>query len=729
MAAESNNASSPGDKVSILLVDDRPDKLLAHEALLGELGENLVRANSGMEALRCLLHQDFAVILLDVNMPVMDGFETAALIRQRPRSETTPIIFISAVNDTENHVSRGYSLGAVDYILTPVVPEILRAKIAVFVDLFRKTEQVKRQAEERAQFIREQAARAEAEAAQQRLAFLADASNVLAGSLDYEETFRNLARLAVPRLADFCIIDVIDDGNTLRQVAVAHRDPAQQEKLTQLKNHYPRCLTERHAGTRVFQSGKAEFGEMNDAALGTMFEDPETRECVRSLGAKCYVAVPLLARGRVLGAITLVNVDDKRACGLNETALAEELAQRAALALDNASLYQAAQKARTEAERANSAKDRFLAMLSHELRTPLTPILSSAIALEDEEGLSADVRSSLRMIRRNVELEGRLIDDLLDLTRISKGKVQLSLEIVDGHSLLHNALDICRSDLDAKQIGLTTDFAAENVRLQADPARLQQIFWNLIKNAIKFTPDGGKLTIVTCNDAAGNLCVHVEDTGVGIDAESLPKIFKAFEQGERAHLGGLGLGLAITKALVETHQGTITAESEGVGKGARFSVVLPTSVQQLEGVVATNSTPAHERQSLRILLVEDHEDTNRSLTKLLRRRGYEVAPANSVRSALDLAAAGRYDVLVSDLGLPDGSGIDLMQALDSDRPSLGIALTGFGMEEDIQKTRSVGFAHHLVKPVDLNRLDSLIQHAAETGAIGSEPLLVAVSES
>ena len=726
MAADSNGGAPGDEKVSILLVDDRPDKLLAHEAVLAELGENLVRAHSGVEALRCLLHQDFAVILLDVNMPVMDGFETAALIRQRPRSETTPIIFISAVNDTENHVSRGYSLGAVDYILTPVVPEILRAKIAVFVDLFRKTQQVKRQAEERAEFIREQAARTHAEAAQQRLAFLADASNVLAGSLDYEETFRNLARLAVPRLADFCIIDVVDEGNALGQVAVAHRDPEQQEKLARLKD-YSRCRPGRHGGMRVFQTAKAEYGQMDDAALEAMFEDTRSRQCVRDLGAKCYVAVPLLARGRVFGAITLVNVDEKRRCGLSEAALAEELAQRAALAIDNAGLYQAAQKARTEAERANLAKDRFLAMLSHELRTPLTPILSSAIALEDEEGLSANVRSSLQMIRRNVELEGRLIDDLLDLTRISKGKVQLSLEIVDGHSLLHNALDICRSDLDAKHLGLALDLAASNVRLEADPARLQQIFWNLIKNAIKFTPEGGRITVRTSNDDAGNLRFEVQDTGLGIDGEALPKIFKAFEQGERAHLGGLGLGLAITKALVETHRGTISAESEGIDKGARFRVLLPTSAQQVNGSAETKTAPSAKRQSLRILLVEDHEDTNRSLTALLRRRGYHVSPANSVRSALDLATSGHFDVLVSDIGLPDGTGIDLMQALDSHRPSFGIALTGFGMEEDVQKTHEVGFNHHLVKPVDLNRLDALIQQAAQARFAANELPLASVS--
>ncbi|CAN5807572.1 hypothetical protein BH20VER1_BH20VER1_09530 [soil metagenome] len=700
------------EKVNILVVDDRPDKLLAHEVLLEELEQNIVKATSGKAALRCLLKQEFAVILLDVNMPGMDGFETAQMIRQRPRTETTPIIFISAVNDTENHVSRGYSLGAVDYILTPVVPEILRAKINVFVDLYKKTEQVKRQAEERAKFIRAEAARQEAEAAQERLAFLADASNVLSSSLDYEATFENLARLAVPRLADLCIIDVAEEGGILRQVAVAHRDPEQQEKLRELRAHYPSDLSVRHGGARVFQTGKPEMGDITDETLETMFEDVPTRDFVRSLGPRCFVAVPLLARERVLGAITLVSIEAGRTCGSGELALAEQLAQRAALALDNAALYQSAQKARTEAERANLAKDRFLAMLSHELRTPLTPVLTSLLGLEHEENLSEEVRASLQMIRRNVELEARLIDDLLDLTRISKGMVRLSLEPVDAHQLLRNALEICGSGIEQKRLQLQLGLEASRFRFEADPARLQQIFWNLIKNAVKFTPEGGDLRIRTSNDGDGSFCVEVSDSGVGIDADSLPKIFNAFEQGERSRLGGLGLGLAISKALVENHRGRITAESPGRGQGAVFTAVFPLPQEDVEELTNGTTIPAGERKPLRILLVEDHEDTNRSLTQLLRRRGYAVQPTHTIQGALDIAQQGEFDVLVSDIGLPDGTGVELIQQLTAHRPVAGIALTGFGMEEDIRKSHEGGFCHHLIKPVDLNKLDSLIQQLA-----------------
>jgi len=526
MSSNSGNNNSSEDKVSILVVDDRADKRLAFEVMLAELNQNIVCVRSGKEALRRLLREDFAAIILDVNMPGMDGFETAALIRQRQHCETTPIIFVSAINDTLNHISRGYSLGAVDYILTPVVPDILRAKIAFFIDLFKKTEQIKRQAEERENLIRDQA----------------------------------------------------------------------------------------------------------------IAEHP-----------------------------------------------------------------------RAQAERESAAKDWFLAMLSHELRMPLTPVLASVSSLEHESDLPESARECLQLIRRNVELEARLIDDLLVLARISKGKVELNFEIVDAHQLLRNVLEIWQTGIERKKLKLRTEFTAEKIFVQADPARLQQIFWNLIKNAVKFTPNRGKICIRTANDSDGNLRVEVKDTGCGIDPELLPKVFHAFEQGRRNELGGLGLGLAISKALVKAHRGFINAESDGRDRGAKLTALFPTCERNAVPESAKTPRAAPARRSVRLLLVEDHEDTNHSLTRMLRRRGYEVHPACDLRSALDLAATRRFDVLVSDIGLPDGSGIDLLKALRAKREVFGIALSGYGMEEDIRRSRDVGFSHHLVKPVDLNKLDSIIQ--------------------
>jgi signal transduction histidine kinase/HAMP domain-containing protein len=362
-----------------------------------------------------------------------------------------------------------------------------------------------------------------------------------------------------------------------------------------------------------------------------------------------------------------------------------------------------------EKARSNLAKDQFLAMLSHELRTPLTPVLASAVALESDQISPAHMRESVQIIRRNVELEARLIDDLLDLTRISKGKVQLNFEVVDAHTLLRNAVEICQADIEQKHLKLQLDLDAQKVNLRGDPARLQQILWNLIKNAIKFTPQDGAISIATSNDSDGHLRVEVADSGIGIEPEALPKIFDAFEQGGRTKFGGLGLGLAISKTLVEAHKGTITVQSAGRNQGATFLVILPTSTEMGAQALPSVLPATQPRQSRRILLVEDHADTNRSLTKLLRLRGYQVESANNIESALALSTTAQFDVLVSDIGLPDGSGIDLIRRLRSDRPALAIALTGFGMEEDLRKTREAGFNHHLVKPIDVNKLDLLIQ--------------------
>ena len=709
------------ERVSILLVDDRPDKLMALESILVGLGERLVLARSGKEALRCLLQQDFAAILLDVNMPVMDGFETAALIRQRKQSELTPIIFVSAINDTENHLSRGYSLGAVDYMLAPVVPEILRAKVSFFVDLFKKTVQVERQAEDRAKFIREQAARTQAELAEKRAAFLAEASQALAASLDYSETFRSIATLAVPALADLCIVDALDHDGVIRPVTIQADFDAVHHGAT--VHRHPALP----AGTpyfipRVLETGKLEvMTDLSDAALDRAGWDPAHRLILREHAIGAYVVVPLVARGRTLGAISLFMAGSGRTYGQSEVALAEEIAGRAALAVDNALLYADAKKAREAAEAANHAKDRFLAMLSHELRTPLTPVLNTVQALEDGGDLPGDLRAAIEMIRRNVELEARLIDDLLDLTRISKGKVQLRLETVDAHALIGTALDICGDDIRAKNLTVATELRAGEHHLRADAARLHQVFWNLLKNAVKFTPAAGSITVRSSNPDPGRVRFEVTDTGMGIAPENLPKVFEAFEQGSRAALGGLGLGLAITKAVVDLHGGVVTADSAGPGKGATFVTELAT-VPAPESAAAPAAAgvpgrrepkpgdPAKPSDGPRVLLVDDHADTLRSMDRLLRLRGYQVCTACSVATALQATAVQTFDLLISDVGLPDGSGMDLMRELHLryGKKLPGIALSGYGMEEDVSRSRDAGFDEHLTKPIDMLGLEAVI---------------------
>jgi PAS domain S-box-containing protein len=376
--------------------------------------------------------------------------------------------------------------------------------------------------------------------------------------------------------------------------------------------------------------------------------------------------------------------------------------------------------AKEAAEAASRAKDNFVAALSHELRTPLTPVLLSAAALRDDARLPADVRTEMAMMERNIALEARLIDDLLDLTRITRGKLPLRTEPCEAHSLLSHAIDTIREDARAKDIALELELAAQHSSLTGDPARLQQVFWNLLKNAVKFTPAGGRIAIRTRDDAAHErLIVEVADTGHGFAPEEADRIFEPFEQagGERdRRAGGLGLGLAIARAIVDLHGGVIRAGSPGEGRGATFTVELPGAMAPPDGTCgeAHEETPGGGPSApRRILLVEDHEPTITVLTRLLRRAGHEVTAASSVAAALEVAGRVEFDVLISDLGLPDGTGVELIGELRARRPQFqAIALSGFGMDEDLIRTRAAGFDEHLVKPVDFDQLRSALAKLA-----------------
>ncbi|MBA3650535.1 MAG: response regulator [Chthoniobacterales bacterium] len=367
--------------------------------------------------------------------------------------------------------------------------------------------------------------------------------------------------------------------------------------------------------------------------------------------------------------------------------------------------------AKEQAEAASRAKDDFLAALSHELRTPLTPVLMMAAALEGDAALPDDLRDQLGMMRRNVELEARLIDDLLDLTRISKGKLQIQPTISDLHQLLEQTAEIVRSDVVYKQVPIHFAFEAARHHAMGDPARLQQVFWNIIKNALKFTPVGGSVTVRTRNNDEGQIIVSVTDTGIGIRAEALSQIFEAFEQGEitfQQRFGGLGLGLAISRAIVELHGGEIRAESDGVGQGATFTVTLAT-VDAPKFVDPAQSTPPALNRSLRLLVVEDHEATLAVLTRLLTRSGHHLTSATSVRDGLAAAEMEPFDAVISDLGLPDGTGFELMEKLRAAHGLRGIALSGYGMDEDLRRSQAAGFAAHLTKPIDFTQLERALE--------------------
>lgn len=371
----------------------------------------------------------------------------------------------------------------------------------------------------------------------------------------------------------------------------------------------------------------------------------------------------------------------------------------------------ALRRAKQEAEDANRAKDQFLAMLSHELRTPLTPVLMTIASLRRQTDISEDLRRDLEVLQRNVELEALLIDDLLDLTRITHGKLELRPDAVDIHVLLDHALTISASELSEKKLRVSRHFEAHEHHCWADAARLQQVFWNLVKNAVKFTPDGGGIELRTRNHAT-DVVVEITDSGIGIGPDLMPRIFDAFEQGGRTmtnQYGGLGLGLAISKRVVDLHGGSISAESAGTGHGARFTVTLKAmETSLLEGPVVYLPPVEAAALTARLLLVEDHPDTARVLRRILEHAGFAVEHAASTGAARALARKVAFDLVISDVGLPDGSGLDLMRSLQQEHGLTGIALSGFGTDEDLAASSAAGFAEHLTKPVDWPQLRAAI---------------------
>lgn len=707
------------DQVNILMVDDRAENLLALEAILGDLGENLVRATSGREALRYLLEQEFAVILLDVQMPEMDGIETATLIRERQRSQHTPIIFLTARDRSDVNVFRGYQAGAVDYLLKPFAPEVLKAKVSVFIDLFRKTEELKQQSELLRQTVRE-----------------LGKTNKLMGRL-YNEIEQTNTELrgerdfisAILETAGSCVMVLDPEGKILRfnpaserasgftAEQVVHQRPEDLflagDEIEQWKSMLSKVLAGEYPMANESCWLNSDGGNRQIAWSNTAIVD--------DTGVVTYVictGVDITEIKVAERAIRDLNEDLERRVEQRTKELQSAIGELKSEITEREKVELQLKQAKEVAEAANRAKDQFLAVLSHELRTPLNPVLATVQILEEDPSLPEDLRSWIEIIRRNVELEARLIDDLLDLTRITQGKIQLNLETVDVHSLIGNVVEIVRSDVEAKQITLELKLEAIDRIVQADSARLHQVVWNLVKNAVKFTPTGGHIIIITTNtpDNWPHRCIAigVKDTGIGIDRALLPKIFDAFEQGDpniTRTFGGLGLGLAISKSLIEVHGGSILAASEGKGTGATFTVVLSTcdAVEQVRNgnpSAVQGDVPANGR---RVLIVEDNTDTSQVMRTLLERRGYSVSVVGTIALALSTALAEDFDLLISDIGLPDGSGIDLMEQLAREKPIRSIAVSGYGMEDDIRRSHAAGFSEHLTKPINVRKLDEAVQ--------------------
>lgn len=374
--------------------------------------------------------------------------------------------------------------------------------------------------------------------------------------------------------------------------------------------------------------------------------------------------------------------------------------------------------AKEAAESANHSKDRFLAALSHELRTPLTPVLAAVTALEHDASLPQVRQGDMALIRQQIELECKLIDDLLELTRLSNPQLKLNCQTVDMHGLVHNAVLMCRADLQRKSLGLEECLLAQEHHVRGDPSRLLQVLWNLIRNAVQFTPEGGRISIRTCNRRDSESCpgqwvVEVSDTGIGIEPASLSSIFDPLEQGpgrQSPQFGRFGVGLMVSKTIVALHGGAISAASAGPGRGATFRVELANVPAPKEAPPAP--APSMDRAGLKILLVEDHIETARVLSRLLRGMGHRVTVAEGVGAAMDRVREESFDLIISDIGLPDGDGVELIGQVQTVRPTRGIAISGYGGEGDIRRSLAAGFMEHLVKPISIDCLESALSRAA-----------------
>jgi signal transduction histidine kinase len=421
------------------------------------------------------------------------------------------------------------------------------------------------------------AARDTAEAAHAGSTFLADANAALTAALDYQETLNGLARIAVPRLADWCTVDVVEADGAIRRVAVAHADPAKSD-LARVVRNYPADPHGRHPRTGVLRTGKSWFApQLNPAEVAGIGNDPEHRRVLLQIGYTSAMIVALAARGQTLGAMTLAMAESGRQYTQDDLGLAEDLAQRAALVVDNARLYRAAQQARAEAEAANRAKDYLLSTISHELRTPLSSILGWVAVLRQGKLTPEDGTRALETIERSGRMQAKLIDDLLDVSRIVAGRLRLDLHPVSLADIIEHALDTIRPMADEKGVRITVTLGPVAGAVSGDAMRLEQVVWNLLSNAVRFTPTGGQVN-VRLEPAGTEAQVIVQDSGKGIAPDFLPRVFEPFRQGGQAasrREGGLGLGLAIVRHLVEQHGGRVTAHSDGEGKGATFTITLP----------------------------------------------------------------------------------------------------------------------------------------------------------
>ncbi|MBA3817446.1 MAG: response regulator [Deltaproteobacteria bacterium] len=540
--------------------------------------------------------------------------------------------------------------------------------------------------------------------------FLADASRLLATTLEFELTLSQVARLATSSFADFCIIDLVNEDDSIRRVAVAHADPASLPILEELRERFPAHRGSPQPGARVIASGRAELlTEVDLAVVAQHTKSPDHRELVLRLGVRSHLAVPLQLGHRTLGAISLGYVGERRYT-TSDIPVVEALASRAAVAIENARLYRVAEAARAEAEAANRAKDEFLAMLGHELRNPLAPIVTALELTRAREGASRE----RIVIERQVDHLRRLVDDLLDVSRITCGALELDRRRLELAEVVHDGIELAQPLIDQRQHRIEVHLP-HGLTVYGDRVRLAQVVSNLLTNAARYTEPGGLIT-VTSERRGRELVLRVRDTGVGMPPELLAQVFDTFSRGRRSidrTAGGLGLGLSIVKSLVELHGGHVRAYSDGAGRGSELEVVLPALDASLPAPQAPIPDQAPvERAELRVVLVvDDNEDAAELLAEALTGHGYEALVAHDPIAALEFLGERTPHVALVDLGLPGMDGYELVRRIRA-RPECTelpiVAITGYGQRSDRESTRAAGFAEHLVKPIRIHVLLPLL---------------------
>lgn len=667
----------------VLLVDDNAANLAALDSVLSGVGLELVTAQSGVEAMKRLLMGDFAVILLDINMPTMDGIQTARLIRERERSRDVPIIFITAYQPDQAQILEGYASGAVDYLIKPVNPEVLRSKVRIFIDLFRKKRQIEWQARQlRAVNYRLQREIEQREAAERDAAF------------EREER----QRVVLASIADAVI-------TTDAQGLVTSLNP----------------VAEQLAGISAAESKGLPLGAIL-RGIAPMDLEPLERIVEYSLTsgerkhgpAPIELALPPKGARRYLE-YSAAPIQDSVGGIVGSVVIAQDITARHEAELQRARALQLEQDARRAAERANRARDEFLAVISHELRTPLNAIVGWAYVLRTTRADPSQTVQAVEAIHRSAMAQKRLIEDLLDMSRIVNGKIDLTLQRTDFKALVRNAAETVRPLAHEKGIELTCVFDESVGEVVADRVRVEQVIWNVLANAVKFTPAGGQVDLALGQRGA-TIELMVRDSGEGIAPEVLPHIFEAFRQGDSSTTrkrGGLGLGLAIAQQLVGMHGGQITASSEGPGRGATFTVGLPAA--GLDGTASSVGDLAVERGesqagehclgAVRVLIVDDDQDTLDLVTIVLTSAGAAVRAVRSGTEALRLVAEWRPDLLLSDITMPDEDGytvIGRLRALPAERGGAtpAAALTAMASDEDRARALAAGFQLHIPKPLE-----------------------------